>query len=40
MIWLYISPWYSWFGNTIQNRTWYESLVNACNAESGVRCGI
>ena len=40
MIWLDIELAQYWTGNTTSNRTWYESLVNACNARSDARCGI
>ena len=40
MIWLDIEGSQYWTGNTTSNRTWYQSLVNACGALSGARCGV
>ena len=41
MIWLDIEGTQYWTGSTTSNRTWYQSLVNACGAlSSSYRCGV
>ena len=40
MIWLDIEGSQYWTGNTTSNKTWYQSLLNACDSTAGVTCGI
>ena len=41
MIWLDVEGSQYWTGNTTSNRTWYQSLVNACAAlGTSARCGV
>ena len=39
-IWLDIEGTEYWYSSTTTNRTWYQSLVDACKGRTGITCGV
>ena len=39
-VWLDIEGSQYWTGSYANNKTWYQNLLNACNATAGITCGV